>query len=422
MAWDVIFVGIDWGARVHAVCVLGPHGERLLEQEVRHDGAAIRKFVDRAIELVDGEASRIFAGMEAPRGTMVEALLDRGAQVFSISPRQLDRFRDRYSPAGAKDDALDAYVIADTLISEHDRKLYRRIQLPQPELIRLRQLSRTHDSLTVQAQALGSQVGEQLNRYYPQLLRLSDDWHQTAWLWALFDAAPTPQRAASLHVAVIKKLLKEHRIRRYKPDEILEKLREEPLHVAPGVADSAAEHIATLLPILRVVHQQRTACSKQIDLLLNQSSHSGDESPEGLHRDAALLLSLPGIGIHNGAAMLAEASTALQDRDYQSLRKLCGAAPVSKRTGGRAKRPQVNQRRACNPRLREATYHWARVATQHDPRTREHYATLRSKGHSHGRALRGVADRLLKLMVSMLASGQPYDPARRPARLASIAA
>lgn len=408
---EVIYVGIDWGSRVHAVCVLGPDRKKLLEQEVRHDGAAIREFVEQILELVDGDASRIVAGMEAPRGTMVEVLLDRGAQVFSISPRKLERFRERYSEAGAKDDALDAYVIADTLLS--DRKFYRPIQLPEPEMVRLRQLSRTYDSFTDQARALGNQIVDQLNRYYPQLLRLSDSWHETAWLWALFEAAPTPQHAASLHPSVIKKLLKSHRVRRYTHTEILAELRKEPLHVAPGVVAAAAGHVAMLLPVLRAVHQQRKACSQQMEQLLTQACEPGDDNPERPHRDAALLLSLPGVGIHNGAAMLAEATMALQERDYQSLRKLCGAAPVSKRTGGRSNRPQVSMRRACIPRLREAVYHWARVATQHDPRTKAHYATLRSKGRSHGRALRGVADRLLKLLISMLTSGQPYDPARR---------
>jgi hypothetical protein len=32
--------------------------------------------------------------------------------VFSINPKQLDRFRDRHTAAGAKDDSRDAYVAA----------------------------------------------------------------------------------------------------------------------------------------------------------------------------------------------------------------------------------------------------------------------------------------------------------------------
>ena len=43
-----------------------------------------------------------------------------------------------------------------------------------------------------------------------------------------------------------------------------------------------------------------------------------------------------------------------------------------------------------NLRLRNALYHWSRVSMQHDPRSREHYHRLRNKGHSHGRALRGL--------------------------------
>jgi hypothetical protein len=41
-------------------------------------------------------------------------------------------------------------------------------------------------------------------------------------------------------------------------------------------------------------------------------------------------------------------------------------------------------------------------------RSREHYAELRSKGHTHGRALRGVADRLLAVLIAMLKTGSLY--------------
>ena len=40
------------------------------------------------------------AGIEIPRGAIVETLQENGFAVFSIKPKQLGRFRDRYSPAG----------------------------------------------------------------------------------------------------------------------------------------------------------------------------------------------------------------------------------------------------------------------------------------------------------------------------------
>ena len=70
-------------------------------------------------------------------------------------------------------------------------------------------------------------------------------------------------------------------------------------------------------------------------------------------------------------------------------------------------------RRGCSERLRNAMYHWARCSVQHDPLSKLHYARLRKLGHKHGRALRGVADRLSSILIAMLKSGQPYDTKRR---------
>ena len=41
---------------------------------------------------------------EVPHGPVVESPMDRRFAVSPINPKQLDRFRDRFSPAGAKDD------------------------------------------------------------------------------------------------------------------------------------------------------------------------------------------------------------------------------------------------------------------------------------------------------------------------------
>ena len=70
-------------------------------------------------------------------------------------------------------------------------------------------------------------------------------------------------------------------------------------------------------------------------------------------------------------------------------------------------------RRGCSERLRNAVYHLSRCSALHDPHSKRHYAQLRKVGHKHGRALRGVADRLLSMLIAMLKAGQPYDATRR---------
>src|SRR5438045_6401355 len=50
----------------------------------------------------------VAVAIEVPHGPVVDALIDRGFVVYAINPKQLDRLRDRFSVAGAKDDRRDA--------------------------------------------------------------------------------------------------------------------------------------------------------------------------------------------------------------------------------------------------------------------------------------------------------------------------
>ncbi|HEY0786815.1 MAG TPA: transposase [Acidobacteriaceae bacterium] len=84
-------------------------------------------------------------GIEVAWGALVETLVESGFSVFSINPRQVDRFRDRFTVAGAKDDARDALVLASSLLA--DRHSYKRVDIDSPDLLRLRELSRFQDEL-----------------------------------------------------------------------------------------------------------------------------------------------------------------------------------------------------------------------------------------------------------------------------------
>jgi transposase len=125
------------------------------------------------------------------------------------------------------------------------------------------------------------------------------------------------------------------------------------------------------------------------------------------HSDIAIVRSMPGIGTRVAARILAEGSQPLVDRAYHVLRACMGIAPVTKQSG---KRRLVSMRYGCNLRLRNAAYHWARSGAQNDTASRANYQRLRARGHSHGRSLRSVADRLLRILMTLLSRGQIFDP------------
>jgi hypothetical protein len=403
-----IYVGLDWGTESHQACVLDSKGDVLRECKIDHSGQSITDFLQCLNEMASGKPDRVAVAIEVPRGPIVEAFLEGRYAVFSINPKQLDRFRDRFTVAGAKDDSRDAYVAADSLRT--DQHCFRRVGADHPDVVRLRELSRTEENLGGDLRRVVNQLYQLLLRYYPQLLQLCPTPAEP-WLWALLELAPTPQRAARLTVARLKQLLSKHRIRRWTAEELRQVLATTPLPLAAGSADATSEHALLLLPQLRLLSSQRKEVRDRIETLLNQMAAQGSEGSECReHRDVALLLSLPGVGCIIAANLFTEGSDPLAERDYYALRAHSGIAPVTRQSG---KSKQVVMRRGCSERLRNAMYHWARCSAQHDPLSKLHYARLRQAGHNHGRALRGVADRLAAILIAMLKSGQPYDSSRR---------
>ena len=383
------FAGVDWASETHHVCVVSESGAKREERTFRHGGAGLAEMAEWIAARGSGEAGDIPVAIEVPHGPVVESLMDRGFPVYSINPKQLDRFRDRFSPAGAKDDSRDARVLADALRT--DGHCFRRIDPVDPIVVELREWSRIAEELTRERTRLSNRVREQLWRYYPQLLEAADNIAQP-WFLELWARVPTPAKARRVHRKTIENLLKRHRIRRITADRLMELLRAPAIPVAPGTTKAAVAHIRSTSERLGLVQRQR---------------EESDHEQLGGQRDVTVLSSLPGVGQTVLATLLAEAPQALARRDYKALRCLCGVAPVTRRSG---KHKLVVRRLAAHPRLRDAVYHWARVAVQHDAVSKAKYAALRARGHGHARALRSVADRLLAVACAMLRTQTCYRP------------
>lgn len=398
------FVGIDWASEAHEVCVLDHDGHIVERRQVKHTVADLQAFVDALLTRTHGDPATVAIGIEVPRGALVELLVERGFAVYAINPKQMDRFRDRFTPAGAKDDRRDALVIGDSLRT--DPQAFRQVRLDHPVIIQLREWSRIDEDLGVELTRLTNQVRDLVYRSAPGLLALSpaaDD----PWLWALLRQAPTPATQRRLSERRLDRLLRDHRIRRLTATEVREVLQQPAVFTAPGVVDAVAAHLQVLLPRVELIAAQRRDATRQLERWLEALETERPAGDQREHSDIAIVRSMPGIGTRVAARMLAEASQPLVDRAYHALRAVMGVAPVTKQSG---RRRTVSMRYACNARLRNAGYHWARTSAQHDSGSRAYYASLRARGHSHGRALRSVADRLLRILMTLLSRGQIFDP------------
>jgi Transposase len=195
------------------------------------NAASLTELISWLCDSVGAAPSAFAVGIEVPRGAIVETLTEHGFAVFSINPKQLDRFRDRYSPAGAKDDRRDAFVLADSLRT--DPHCFHAVRLDEPAIIRLRDLSRLEDDIRDEQRRLNHQLRERWHRFFPQLLKLCPSTDES-WVWDLFEAAPSPALAARLSEKKVAKILVRHRIRRIGAGDVRAILTTPPLHVAPG--------------------------------------------------------------------------------------------------------------------------------------------------------------------------------------------
>lgn len=405
------FVGIDWGSQEHVVSLCDDGGKKIGQRKFLHGGAGLTDMIAWLLKASGGEPGEIHVAIETPHGPIVEALLERGFNVYSVNPKQLDRFRDRFTVAGAKDDSRDADVLADSLRT--DMRAFRKLSMADRLIVELREWSRIDEELKVEHGRLTNRLRHQLWRYYPQMLQLADDVGAN-WFLDLFEAVPTPEKAASAREKTIARILKNHRIRRFDAAHVLSELRKPALTVAPGTIDAATARIRGLIERVRIINSQLSDAQRQLDRFCERlaepvADEDGETAPgqRNEQRDAAILDSLPGVGRTILATLLTEASDTLQRRDYHALRALCGSAPVTRRSG---KSCMVVRRYACNQRLRNATYHWAQNAVRYDATCRAKYDALRAKGHGHARALRSVIDRLLNVACAMLNNGTLFDP------------
>ena len=137
-------VGLDWSEDHLDACAVDVTGRVLGEKRFEQSLVGVQALV-AWLTSFEADPSRVGIGIELKRGPVVTGLMERGFRVASINPKQLDRFRDRFTVAGAKDDRRDARALGDALRT--DPRAFRWIELDDPLVLQLREAVRMHEDL-----------------------------------------------------------------------------------------------------------------------------------------------------------------------------------------------------------------------------------------------------------------------------------
>ena len=387
------FAGIDWATETHFAALIGGDGEVLSEWSFPHSFEGLTSFVDRLKK--EGGPAGVIVCVESGAPLVVDQLLHAGFTVYSINPKQADRYRDRYTVAGAKDDRRDALVLAQAVRT--DRASMRPVEKDSDlaEEIRIRDRARTRK--VEERTRLSNQLRQTLSRYFPVLIELGREMHDSFFL-ALLRVCPDPASAKKVRTPRLARLVEEHRIRAIDAKDLAKRLRAPALAVADYVAAACRDEVLDLVAQVELLNGQIAAADEKLD-----------ELTEG-HPDHELYRSLPGLGKRLAARMVAELGDR-RDRhpESSSLQAFGGTAPVTRRSGKRIL--TVNMRKGCNRTLQAAFFTMARCSLAKSAWAKAFYEDRRRKGQRHAAAVRALSNKWAKILWAVLFRRKTYDEA-----------
>ena len=127
----------------------------------------------------------------------------------------------------------------------------------------------------------------------------------------------------------------------------------------------------------------------------------------GVHPDAEIYASQPGLGVILAARVLGEfGDDPHRFADARSRKNYAGTAPITRASG---KKKVVIARYVRNRRLADALQQWAFCSLRGSPGARAYYQVLRARNIGHQAALRQVANRLVGILHGCLKTGTGYD-------------
>jgi len=138
------YAGIDWADQHHDAVVIDEAGKRVGTTHVAHSAEGLGMLMTflKGIGDVADHPDHLACIVETNRGLLITALLDAGLPVYPVNPKTVDR---RRKPAGAKTDAIDAYLLART--GRSDLADLRRLTPDSPLIAELKALTRDQDTL-----------------------------------------------------------------------------------------------------------------------------------------------------------------------------------------------------------------------------------------------------------------------------------
>ena len=391
----VAWVGLDWGHDAHAFArdhqgSQSEHGTLTHSAETLHEwlGQLAKRFAGRPVALA----------IEASRGPVIAVLLQYPwLTVYPINPLTSARYRQAFTPSGAKDDQPDAVVLLE-LVRDHTAKL-RPLERQDVDTQKLDALTQARRDMVDRRTQVLNQLTALLKTYYPQAFELVGNLN-TKLAADFLDRWPDLLALKAARPATLKRFYYAHNLRR--PELLEQRLTFIRAAVALTTNEATLQvavlQLRFLLDQLRVFHRHVPQLEEQIKELFAQ------------HPEAELFRDLPGAGPALAPRLcVAFGTVRTLYPDPASLQKLTGVAPVREKSGHQL---WTHWRWQAPRFLRQTFVEWAGQTVVYCPWARTYYHHMIAKGKSHQVILRALAFKWIRVLWKCWQTRTPYDEAR----------
>ncbi len=390
-----LLVGIDWADSKHDLTVLD--GSRRRHFRINSDTKDVTEMIQTLTELAGGRP--IAVCLEKGRVRIIyHLMLHEHITLYPVDPKQVARYRESFTSSGAKDDQRDSYYLA-RLLAERRADL-RPLKPDDPLTRKISLLCQTRRQMVDDKTGLIQGLHAVLKMFFPLLLTLPGSRLDVGLKQEIMRRWPDPRKFQKLNRQTLEKLLRRHRCGN---DDQIAELIEKIRSTKPVTSDASL--IEPLVIRLKTLAEQVKAIDKGIKQLETEIQVAMNQHP-----DAKLFTSLPGAGAALAPRLLAAlGSDRDRWRDASELGSYSGILPVTRQSG---KTKYVSRRRACPSYLKQTFHEFADCARKHCLWSRAYYDLQRAGGMAHHAAVRKLASRWQRILLSIWKKRIPYDDAR----------
>lgn len=399
------YLGIDVSKSTSRYVFLDNDGEKFTKSfTLDNNQQDFTKLIERLKEL-NLSPENILIGIEAT-GIWWEnlycLLTDKQFKVIVLNPHQTNKFREALR-IKAKTDDIDAYVIAGLLRSGEFAASY----IPEETIQILREITKLRYQLVKDRQNYERQARALLGLLFPEYEKTALKNPFAIASLAILKAYPTAKHLAEAKPKSIEKIVRSIQGNNFNIKEILSLIEAAQNSIYSG----RAKHDRGLNLNILLTQAETTAnaiaqLDGRTDDILSPSDPDDANSFPG-----ANLLTIPGIGPKTLAAVLSAVGT--DGQVFPDGKHLIGHIGFFPKIydSGETKRDNTISKRGPSY-LRRALYIAAVACLKHNPELKALYDRKISQGKKPKQALISVAKKLAHLCLSMLHSGESYNPAR----------